>query len=654
MSPPAGTPKILGFISEGASAWRVALLGLLLGGCVTAALALAADGLARQQVRQRFELLASERTARIEERLLDQAQRVDSLGRFITWTDNLTEASFEGFARPLLARTRAFSWMPRVPAQERASFEAKAGFPIHAVDDQGAPLSLSQDVYFPIYYSAFVSGGTVPYGMDLNSQPTRRAALDSALARRGLAVSAPLTLVGIDPPYNRGVLIVSPVFQPPKPSAAEGAPRLRGFVSAIISLHELLGDGLPAPSEDNLFVRILDLSSDVNHEVLYASPGVPGDASLVISQPLRLADRGYRIELSPSRLFVASNRSAVGGIIATLGALLTLLLCALLYSLVTQRQRALQLVDQRTAELTESERRLRQTHLQLERLSTEVPGGIFQFRLNPDGSSVFDYASRGLWAIYEIEPEKLAHDGSQLYERIHPDDLEAFRASIQLSARQLTRWQEEYRVCLPSAGERWVRGEATPEPLAGGGVLWHGYLSDITDLKRVEQELRRLSVTDSLTGVYNRRYFEERLSNELLRADREHSSVAVVMLDIDHFKRINDRFGHPVGDKVLQAICRIIGQRLRRNDVLCRLGGEEFVVLCAGSTAEQAGQLARQLWQALRGESLDTVGTVTASFGVAGMAPGDSLETLLSRADAGVYLAKQNGRDQVVEQPRER
>jgi diguanylate cyclase (GGDEF)-like protein len=196
-----------------------------------------------------------------------------------------------------------------------------------------------------------------------------------------------------------------------------------------------------------------------------------------------------------------------------------------------------------------------------------------------------------------------------------------------------------------------VRGEATPEPLAGGGVLWHGYLSDISDLKRVEHALRKLSVTDSLTGVYNRRYFHERLSAELLRADRDQSSVAVVMLDIDHFKRVNDRFGHPVGDRVLQGICRILNQRLRRNDVLCRLGGEEFVVLCPGSNAEQAGQLARQLWDALRSEPLEQVGRVTASFGVAGLAPGDDLEALLARADAGVYLAKQNGRDQVVEQP---
>lgn len=793
MFPRPHRPKILGFIDESASAWRVTLLGLAFGLGMTAALAITADLFARQQVRQRFELLASERTARIEERLLDQAQRLDSLRRFITWSDQPTEAAFEGFSTPLLARTRAFSWMPRVSDVQRSEFEARAGFPIRAVNGNAElVISPPATVYFPIAYSAFVGAGATPYGLDLASDAVRRTTLEKASAARGLAVSPPLDLIAIDPPYNRGVLIVAPVYQLPLPSMAEGDSRLRGYVSAIISLHELLGDGLPAPGEDNLFVRILDLSSPDQHEVLYTSQGVAGDESVAISRLLHLADRSYRIELKPSRLFVAGNRSLVGVVIAVLGTLLTLLFCGLLYSLVTQRQRALQLVRQRTAELSLSEQRLRHTHgqlrnvldaatevaiiatdlvgmittfnagaermlgysqaqvigrlrlgdlhvhaelkaraaqlqerlgrpvstvqamlgdgeaqhapeahhwtlvrrdgsrltvnmlvtavrdeaaepigylavciditeslrtldalaardRQLERLSAEVPGGIYQFRLRPDGSSSFDYASRGLWEIYEIDLQTLARDGSYVFERIHPDDLAGVRASIEASAQQLTRWQAEYRVCLPERGERWVRGEATPEPLPDGSILWHGYLSDISDLKRVEHELRTLSVTDSLTGIYNRRYFQQRLGAELERARRAHSSLAVVMFDIDHFKRINDRYGHLAGDRVLQALCKAFGQRLRRHDVFCRLGGEEFVVLCPGSDATQARLLATELWQALRTSALEDVGHVTASFGVAGWQPNETGEALMARADAAVYLAKQRGRDQVVE-----
>jgi diguanylate cyclase (GGDEF)-like protein len=211
----------------------------------------------------------------------------------------------------------------------------------------------------------------------------------------------------------------------------------------------------------------------------------------------------------------------------------------------------------------------------------------------------------------------------------------------------LSRWREEYRIVLPQAGVRWIRGESMPERLEDGGTLWHGYFTDISDLKRVEEELRALSITDVLTGIYNRRYFQERFKSELSRAERDGSSLSVIMLDIDHFKQINDQYGHAQGDRVLQALCQRIAQRLRRGDVFCRLGGEEFMVLCPGSSGEQAYALALELWQGLRSAPTDGVGVVTASFGIASWRCGEGADTLLLRADSGVYAAKQAGRDRV-------
>lgn len=283
----------------------------------------------------------------------------------------------------------------------------------------------------------------------------------------------------------------------------------------------------------------------------------------------------------------------------------------------------------------------------LEKLSAEVPGGIYQFRLDVDGRSCFSYASEGLRDIYELDPALLRDDATAVFERIHPDDLVRVRKSIQYSAEHLTPWREEYRVQLPKAGLRWLRGEATPEVGEEGSTVWHGYLTDISDLKRVEEELRALSITDALTGIYNRRYFQERLKSEMERAQRDDLDLAVIMLDIDHFKQINDRFGHAAGDRVLSSLCQRIGHRLRRTDVFCRLGGEEFMVLCPGSNADQARHLALELWQGVRSIVVEDVGSVTASFGVAGWRPGEGADALLLRADAGVYAAKQGGRDRV-------
>jgi diguanylate cyclase (GGDEF)-like protein/PAS domain S-box-containing protein len=283
----------------------------------------------------------------------------------------------------------------------------------------------------------------------------------------------------------------------------------------------------------------------------------------------------------------------------------------------------------------------------LKKLSAHVPGGIYQFKMAADGKFSVIYASDGIREIYELEPDVLLLNAEAIFERIYPQDVSRVRASIRASAQKLSPWREEYRVQLPQRGLRWVRGEATPEELPGGGVLWHGYISDISDLKRVEEELRALSVTDSLTGIRNRRYFQERLKTEMARVERSVGELAVIMLDIDHFKRINDMHGHAVGDRVLQGVCERIGLRLRRSDVFCRLGGEEFMVLCPETDGQQAYILAMELWQGLRTSPIDGVGIVTASFGIASWRAGEGADALLLRADSGVYVAKQAGRDRV-------
>ncbi len=160
-------------------------------------------------------------------------------------------------------------------------------------------------------------------------------------------------------------------------------------------------------------------------------------------------------------------------------------------------------------------------------------------------------------------------------------------------------------------------------------------------------ELRALSITDPLTGIHNRRYFLERFEAERARRRRDGSSLALIMLDIDHFKRINDGFGHDVGDLVLQELCRRIASRLRRGDEFCRLGGEEFVVLCPATDAEQAAQLAEALREQVCRQPFPQAGAVTVSLGVAACAGGDDGATLLQRADRALYRAKAGGRDRV-------
>lgn len=126
----------------------------------------------------------------------------------------------------------------------------------------------------------------------------------------------------------------------------------------------------------------------------------------------------------------------------------------------------------------------------LQKLSERVPGVIYQYLLRPDGTSCFPFASNGMQAIYGLSPEEVREDASAVFERLHPDDYEMIKSSIEISARELTPWRLEYRVILPGLGTRWRRGDAVPERLPDGSTLWHGYISDTTEWHEAQEALR--------------------------------------------------------------------------------------------------------------------------------------------------------------------
>ncbi len=163
---------------------------------------------------------------------------------------------------------------------------------------------------------------------------------------------------------------------------------------------------------------------------------------------------------------------------------------------------------------------------------------------------------------------------------------------------------------------------------------------------RAEQDsLRRLASIDELTGVLNRRGLEQALED----FEAQPEGVTLVLLDIDHFKHINDRWGHAAGDEVLRRVAAIAAANLRATDVIGRWGGEEFLVACQGRHIEDAARLAEKLRQSLEDGSVDAKGRfgITASFGVALAPPGSSTLRAFKRADAALYRAKAGGRNRV-------
>lgn len=160
-----------------------------------------------------------------------------------------------------------------------------------------------------------------------------------------------------------------------------------------------------------------------------------------------------------------------------------------------------QKVRERTAQLVEANKNYKERSALLQKLSEHVPGVIYQYRYYPDGRSCFPYASEGIRNIYEVTPDEVRDDAGLVFERLHPEDRDGVMESIIQSYQTLKPWEYDYRVVLPERGERWLRGGAGPEKLTDGSVLWHGFIRDITEHKRAEQEIRARK--EELASLYS-------------------------------------------------------------------------------------------------------------------------------------------------------
>ncbi|ADH84940.1 GGDEF domain-containing protein [Desulfurivibrio alkaliphilus] len=189
-------------------------------------------------------------------------------------------------------------------------------------------------------------------------------------------------------------------------------------------------------------------------------------------------------------------------------------------------------------------------------------------------------------------------------------------------------------------------------PVAAGheiGIIARHFNKLLEVVERLLREKDQLAGTDQLTGLNNRRRFKELLDQELIRYRRIPKPLSLLIFDIDHFKRVNDTYGHETGDLVLKEMAQLLQATVRRTDTPARWGGEEFLVLLPATTAEAAMALAEKLRQAIEEHDFPRVGRVTASFGVAAFHDGEQEESaLLRRVDKALYQAKRQGRNRVV------
>lgn len=304
----------------------------------------------------------------------------------------------------------------------------------------------------------------------------------------------------------------------------------------------------------------------------------------------------------------------------------------------------------------------------LTKIAHSVPGVVYQYRQRPDGRSCFPFASDGIREIYRVSPEDVRVDATQVLSTIHPADLDQFLTTIQTSAQNLTRWHHEYRVMFDDGTVRSLLGNAMPEREADGATLWHGFITDITDItarKQKEEETRILAFYDALTQLPNRRLLNDRLSQTIASSRRSGLYSALMFLDLDNFKPLNDQHGHAVGDMLLIEAANRLKSCLREGDTVARFGGDEFVVLLAELDADkaistsQAAIVAEKIRAVLSESYMFTIqheakadSTVehlcTGSIGVVVFSGSEgNQEDIMKWADVAMYEAKDAGRNQI-------
>lgn len=296
----------------------------------------------------------------------------------------------------------------------------------------------------------------------------------------------------------------------------------------------------------------------------------------------------------------------------------------------------------------QAENALRESEEMSRRLFENAPVGIF--RTTMDGRLITANATHarihGCASLEELRDH--TREGTQgLYADTskHGEVRQMLRDYGGVMGFESRRRRKDGSIVWVATNAYLIQDPSFPEPIIEGFVV------DITERKRAEEELTRLATTDPLTGASNRRLFFERGAEEFARSLRHELPLALIMLDIDHFKVINDTLGHTCGDAVLRALATTCMDKLRTEDLFGRLGGEEFAALLAHTDPPGAKHTATRLLDALGRLGVpweDGEVRFTVSIGVAALEPGDaSIDDVLSRADKAMYQAKQAGRNRV-------
>ena len=292
----------------------------------------------------------------------------------------------------------------------------------------------------------------------------------------------------------------------------------------------------------------------------------------------------------------------------------------------------------------------------IEKLSDNLPGGLFQLHLDKNGNFSMPYASLGFHHLTGIRRNELENPKVFL-SNIHADHRERCGQTLSNSIDTMRVWNVEFKIRRPIGNDCWVAIVATPERCNDGSIIFHGHISNISERKVSEGKIAYYAYYDALTGLPNRTLFRHHLEKAVISSTRTRIYNALLFLDIDNFKTLNDTYGHATGDLLLKKVAGRLDRVTRSNDTVSRFGGDEFVFLldAIGNNAELAKMNAEHVANKIMGEfhkefilgehkhrCTPSIGIHTFNGSIT------DCDILIRNADTAMYDAKKSGKNNII------
>lgn len=544
------------------------------------------------QVAAAFKKAAQERIQAISDFLDYSLFTIRSVDAFYEASTDVNESEFSTFIKPLVENSpyiRAVAWAPVISNTQRKNLERMLavnhpGFTITTRNADGQFVAQSrQESYLPIAYSFPPRDAANGLGYDINSDNVRKTAIDAARAKHHPRASRLLTFLSkSDQTDLKGVAIYSPIYKNAQDSATPS-----GFIASTVSLHRIVEAGLKPLAQQGMHIILTDMSPDlaepeilqirssrlkhVDDKAILAS--LHNDKLLRETTDLNYAGRKWNITIIQDKDFFKTTPSGTFYVILAAGMLFTLILTLYLTLISRAKDRIRMQVLDRTAALTRAKRN---TELILESTHEGIIG------INRHGNISFCNPYARILLGYSKNDNLVGRDyHSTIRPALNGEEIARSECHILKSIHNGNTVSSSIHDFTCSDG-RELPVEFTSAPVVenddiSGAVI---IFRDVTERRENDQRMIHAAGHDQMTGLFNRRSFDITLDSAVARAERGGRKCALMYMDLNGFKKINDELGHDAGDVMLRAFAQRLKSCMRETDSVARLGGDEFAVIC--------------------------------------------------------------------------